>query len=78
MPSTMPWPADSIPFTFHRSIFISYLILGVLLYLFYLRIGQLAADRPWLKLLAVVRPCFRSHRRGEAGPGPVPGHPACQ
>ena len=41
------------PFHFHRSIFISYLILGLLLYLFYLRIGQLAADRPWLKLLAL-------------------------
>ena len=38
---------------FHRSIFISYLILGLLLYLFYLRIGQMAADRPWLKLLAL-------------------------
>ena len=41
------------PFTFHRSIFISYLILGVLLYLFYLRIGQMAAEGPWLKLLAL-------------------------
>ena len=41
------------PFTFHRSIFISYLILGVLLYLFYLRIGRMAAEGPWLKLLAL-------------------------
>ena len=50
---TTPWPAGSIPFTFHRSIFISYLILGVLLYLFYLRIGRMAAEGPWLKLLAL-------------------------
>jgi protein O-mannosyl-transferase len=41
------------PFYFHLSIFISYLILGVLLYLFYLRIAQLVVDRPWLKLLAL-------------------------
>jgi protein O-mannosyl-transferase len=41
------------PVYFHRSIFVAYLILGVLLYLLYLRIGQLAADRPWLKLLAL-------------------------
>jgi protein O-mannosyl-transferase len=42
------------PFYFHRSIFVSYLILGGLLYLFYLRIGQISADRPWLKLLALA------------------------
>ena len=41
------------PFYFHRSIFVSYLILGILLYLFYLRIGRWAAERPWLKLLAL-------------------------
>ena len=53
MPSTTPWRAGSIPSTSTAPIFISYLILGLLLYLFYLRIGQLAADRPWLKLLAL-------------------------
>ncbi|MHB1354443.1 MAG: tetratricopeptide repeat protein [Anaerolineae bacterium] len=43
-----------VPYFFHRSIFISFLILGVLLYLFFVKIAQLSSDWPWLKALALV------------------------
>jgi tetratricopeptide (TPR) repeat protein len=41
------------PFYFHLSIFISYLILGLLLYLFFAKIVDLAFDRPWNHYLAL-------------------------
>ena len=42
------------PFYFHRSIFISYLILGVLLYLFFAKIAEISCDWPWRKALALL------------------------
>lgn len=54
------------PFQFHLSIFISYVILGILLYFFFLYIFQMALENKANKILAVIAAAFFCYHTANA------------